>query len=235
MARQTQVAPDAFDDRSPQSGDAAGREGLEQRLERLEHAIASLQDIHGLEQRIAERIERQLEVRRPEAPHEEKVTARKKFSVPLLAGFLPPPRGTENAAPAPEELAKLPQAASLLGVSPQAVHEVFWAWEVLRELRLMLRMFLDVSYRVAWWVRIFAVVMLLAMLTAHLWVPLSAETWILGFPGRILQTLVVVILGFFFYKVLSREAKKYQTYQALKQQALLAAELRQQAEMERKG
>ena len=170
-------------------------ETLEQRLRRLENALASLQDTHTVEQRIVERVsERLTPASGPGvAPtHTEAVAERRMLPLPGL---------------------QLPLPLSPPGLPlPGAVYQAWLLFDFWNELRAMVRMFFDRRYYVAWTTRLTLLILVPLILLSHFWLPLAS----LFIAGPILDKAVDLLLAFFLYRSLSREAARYR-------QALAAA------------
>jgi hypothetical protein len=160
---------------------------LEQRVQRLEDAVASLQDTGPLEERVTQRVTERLQGRVPPA---EQITR----SRPPLAGKPPP--------------ATVPPAAVPPG--PQVVRQPWLLFDVLAELRAMVRMFFDVRYHVGWSARLTVLVLIPLLLLSHWWLPLTG-VWLFG---DLFDKIVDLILALFIYKALSREAHRYREAQA---------------------
>src|SRR5262249_32160740 len=130
-------------------------ETLEQRVHRLEDAVAALQDTHLMEDRIIDRVVHRLN-RGPAKDATGIVDAERRTTAPP-----PSPHG-----PAPE-----PPAAGL----PQPSLSVKPGWlfvEVFSELRAMIGMFFDYRFRPAWGAYV-SIIVIIAVLVSHWWLPLS--------------------------------------------------------------
>src|SRR5262249_23732180 len=82
------------------------------------------------------------------------------------------------------------------------------AWllfDVLAELRTMLRMFFDIRYRVAWSTYLVVLVLLPFIITSHWWIPLTS------FPvvGPLADKVIDLFLALIVFKALSRETRRY--------------------------
>jgi hypothetical protein len=73
------------------------------------------------------------------------------------------------------------------------------------ELRAMVRMFFDTHYHVGWTTKLMVFVLVPTILLSHWLFPLA---WV-PFVGRYVDKLLDLILAFFVYKALSREARRY--------------------------
>jgi hypothetical protein len=89
---------------------------------------------------------------------------------------------------------------------PPALTPSSWLFlDVLNELRTIVRMFFDSRYNIRWSTSLVAIVMLVAIFTSYLWLPFSGFTIL----GTVWDKLVDLVLAFFAYKALSREARRY--------------------------
>ena len=79
-------------------------------------------------------------------------------------------------------------------------------FDTFRELRLIWRMFRDHRYRVGWFTWFMVLTFLPLILLSGWWFP---PAW-LPIVGSYLDKMMNVILAFFVYKALSREARRYQ-------------------------
>jgi len=140
---------------------------LEQRVQRLEDAVADLQETAGKPQ-----------VKLGPVPPES-----------IMAGN--PPENPSSEATTP------PRPPWLLV-------------DILNEARDMVRMFFDIRYRVGWFTRLFAIILLAMIFTSGLWFPL-AYLPLLGPP---FDKILDVLLAFLTYKILSREARRYRAMKA---------------------
>jgi len=166
---------------------------LEQRLRRLEDALAQLQELRRGETRI---------VNLPAAPRPSS-----------------PPQPPPTAAPIPTA-ALLDMGKRLLGAASEAItpapvppslsataraRAVWFLWDTWAEARAILRMFLDPRYHLPWSARVFPLVLLAAILTSKLWVPGSSILIL----GDVLVKLVDLLLAFMLFKWLGHEARRY--------------------------
>jgi hypothetical protein len=173
----TTLSPQEEDSRGP----SVAMQRVEERIRRLEDAVASLQ-----------------EQRRPELP----------VILPLPEQ---PPRSAASDALLDTGRRLLPLAVNLLAppvteTSPTSVSGARRPWllvDAVQELRLMVAMFADRRYRVSWvaWVVPIAILFLM----------IGSTYVIGGIPfiGSILDKLVDLLLAFMVYKVLTREAARY--------------------------
>jgi hypothetical protein len=166
---------------------------LEQRIRRLEDALAQLQEQRGIDTRIAAH---------PPAP----------------PAAVPPP-----APAAPASTAALFDAGKrLLGAAANAVTQapapssapppsanggILWLlWDTWDEARAIVRMFLDPRYRLPWSSRAIPLAVLVLILTSKYWLPGSS----IPFLGDwLLVKLVDLLLAFLLFKWLGHEARRY--------------------------
>jgi len=173
----------------PQSSELAGLT-LEDRVRRLEDAVADLQDTGPVEDRIVERVADRLSRTSPSAIQES-------TSAILDAGrhLLPAAVRTLQGQVNPSE----PQAR------PRGLRRPWLFFDAFVEARSMLRMYFDPRHRLSWEAVAVPVAVLFLMLLSWLWLG-----GLLSPFGPILDKIVDIILIFFAYKALSREARRYQ-------------------------
>jgi hypothetical protein len=75
--------------------------------------------------------------------------------------------------------------------------------DILSEARIMVRMFFDIHFKMAWYTRPAVVILLLMILTSGLWLG-----WV-PLLGFVLIKIWDLVLAFLIYKILSREARRY--------------------------
>lgn len=159
---------------------------LEQRVRRLEDAVATLQDVRQIEERIVERVAERLHVATLPAPPEETGGA-------IVA--------TARVPPTPIEATVRPVTAPYHLVRA-------WTWfDFLVDLRAMYRMFLDPRYHLDWKVRVITLVLLVALLTSAIWVP--GISFMPGWLAAIVDKIVDLALAFVLFKILIAEARRY--------------------------
>ncbi|MCI0463457.1 MAG: hypothetical protein L0Z62_41495 [Gemmataceae bacterium] len=205
MGKRATMFPDADDAQGPPT------ESLEQRVQRLEDAVASLQDTAHLEDRIVERLSERLGIRpAPKPPAREPMPAAERRTPPPEEK---PDQRTEErpeervrvrdeapAAPPPE-----PEPEPPVFVPPALTRHPWLLVDLFRELRAMVRMFFDVRYNVAWSTRIIVLILLPLIFTSGWWFPLAY----FPFLGTFFMKVLDLLLTFFVYKALSREARRY--------------------------
>jgi hypothetical protein len=167
-------------------------ETLEQRVCRLEDAVAALQDTGRLEERVAERVARRLS--RPAPPAAQ--LAPDSAGVLVNAGrqLLPAALSVMRTR---AEAADSPLQASAAGTRSWILFEAY------AEARAMVRMFFDNRYRVGWTAWIIPAAALFVFLCSWL---LVSPIWIIG---SLLDKAIDLVLAFLVYKVLSREVQRY--------------------------
>jgi hypothetical protein len=215
MGKRATMLPDSIDTQGPPA------ESLEQRVQRLEDAVASLQDTRHLEDRVLERVSERLGIRpapRPEpepepepmpaverrtAPPEDRPDERAEERVQVRDGA--EARRPAEPAPAPE-----PDPALSRFVPPALTRHPWLLFDLLRELRAMVRMFFDVRYNVGWSARVVVLILLPLIFTSGWWFPLAY----FPFLGTFFMKALDLLLTFVVYKALSREARRYLDYRA---------------------
>jgi hypothetical protein len=155
-----------------------------ERLERLERVVLSLQDTKTLEERIANRVSNSLAAKVSTLPTM-KPSA-------LISAFIPQ---------------AIAESESPGNGSTFYINRFNW----LREFRLILGMFLDSRYQLSRFAQYCIPLLLLSMMLLYV-----MFNWIIAIPllpiiGVILERLGLVILAIALYKVLSREAERYDT------------------------
>jgi hypothetical protein len=162
-----------------------GLEAIEQRVHRLEDAVAALQDTSQLEDRLTERVTERIRHSAPVAqePAGAIVEAHQPF-VPRALAWV------RSQAPA--------------GGAAAAVRHSWLLVDAVTEARAMFHMFVDPRYRMGWGVRgLTAGLLVLIMLTG--WIPGTG----LPLVGFLLNKVLDLILAFILYKILSRESRRY--------------------------
>jgi hypothetical protein len=170
-----------------------GQMALEQRVRRLEDAVATLQDTHPLEERIVERVSRRLN----------RITSQ---AVQEASGVFSAGR---QLLPAAIDLIrnKADEAERRSAGSSGSMGRAWLLFDAYAELRTMIRMFLDRRYRPTWLARVVPLTLLILILTSWIWLPVPSifVTTIL----TIFDKVVDLALAFLAFKILSREARRY--------------------------
>jgi hypothetical protein len=171
---------------SPRDDQGVPGETLEQRLRRLEDALAGLQDVRHIEDRVVERISRQ------------------KPAPPTAAG---------NSSSVFSEAGRslLPSAMDFLpGATRPSAPRTWLPFDLYGEARAMFYMFVDPRYRLSWEGRIIPPVIVGLIVFSWVWVPgavilYGVSQWL----AILLVKAVDLLLALVMYKVLSREAARY--------------------------
>jgi hypothetical protein len=193
------AAPDAL---------APPADALEQRVQRLEDAVAALQDTRPLEDRVVERLSERLGIKPPArepAPREPPPAHAPAFEHMISAERRTPPSPDGLPAPAAPPLPPPPAPAP-----PLLTRYPWLLFDLLGELRAMVRMFFDVRYHVAWSTRVTVLILLPLFFTSGLWCPLA---WV-PVVGTVIEKVIDLLLAFCMYKALSREARRYRELKA---------------------
>ncbi|HEY7156025.1 MAG TPA: hypothetical protein VH575_18825 [Gemmataceae bacterium] len=168
----------------------AAAPSLEQRVRRLEDALAQLQEQHGIETRIVAHPP----ASPPAAPAMPASTAALFDAGKRLLGAVAHPAA--NAA------------GSTAASSPSAGSGgILWLlWDTWAEARAIVRMFVDPRYHLPWSSRAIPIVLLALILTSKYWMPGSS----IPFLGDwLLVKLVDLLLAFLLFKWLGHEARRY--------------------------
>jgi hypothetical protein len=157
---------------------------LELRVRRLEDAFAAIQDTTQMEDRVVRRLADRLSRNGGDAlpTTTDVIIDGGRPLLPIPVAVLPSPD-----RPAPE-----PPRRSWLLI------------EALAELRSIWRMYVDPRYRLTWEGKLFP--LLIVALMAASWFMIGS----LPVIGSLLDRAVMLVLAFFLYKVLGREARRYQ-------------------------
>jgi hypothetical protein len=176
------------------------RLALEQRVRRLEDAVATLQDTGPLEERIVERVARRL--------NREPAAAAADSNAVFKAG--------RQLLPAALDLIRTKTADAERQAAPAAgnVRRPWLLFDAYAELRTMVRMFFDLRYRPTWTALIVPLVLLVLIITSEFWLPgtnvVPMVVPVLGKPFMVIVDKVIdVALAFLAFKILNREARRY--------------------------
>jgi hypothetical protein len=169
---------------------ADGVAALRERIHRLEDAVAALQDTRPLEDRVVERVVER--VRPPIARDNPEI---KNGSRPPVLGVV---RGNEESAPP----AAIPMG---LRETPSARQKSPWLlFDLLGEVRTIVRMYFDPRYHMSRLARLMPVVVL--VIVALSWFFLDGH---ILYIGTVIDKLIDLFLFVLTYKVLTREADRY--------------------------
>lgn len=161
-------------------------DALRLRVQRLEEMMTTLQDTQELEKRIVEKLGKS-------AAKVEQQPAR---------------RETVLDQPNTSITVRQPTPVTPVIITPPADESPWLLFDALSDFNAMWRMCFDLRYHFAWSTRVICYVLIPVILTTHIW---FAPSQILLFGG-ILDKILALILGFFLYKALSREARRYKIF-----------------------
>jgi hypothetical protein len=164
-------------------------EALEQRVQRLEDSVAALQDTRALEDRVAERVVGRLSRKRKTAGSES--SGLLASTMPAALGFL----GGQGDTPQPGD-----------GAST-SLRRPWLFWDTVLEARAMMRMFFDPRYRPTWLARVVPLVLVIAIATSWIWLP--GTSLLHSGLMTLVDKTVDLVLAFFAFKILHREARRY--------------------------
>jgi len=164
-------------------------EALEQRVHRLEQAVAALSDTQLMEDRVVERVVQRTETH-------------------ANGGFLSGAARLLRRSPAnpnvePAELAAETPPVAEMPPAPPRIKAGWILLEFINEVRTAARMLADYRYRMSWTGRIVPLACLLAGLLS--WLLISGISVVGGWVDRLFDIVLVVI----FYKSMSREVARY--------------------------
>jgi hypothetical protein len=167
---------------------------LEQRIRRLEDALAHLQMMRGMDTRVIER--------------------------PTAAAAEPPPAPAGGPLSPSSAALLLGAGKRLLGAAADAVMQpaspvpppgfssgrrLGPLADLLAQMRAAVRMYVDPRYKQSWPGRLLLPFLFAAIVLSYYWVP-GSSIWLVG---PILVKTADLLLAYVFYKVLSREARRY--------------------------
>jgi hypothetical protein len=171
-------------------------ESLEQRVRRLEEAVAVLQDTRHLEERVVERVTSRLS-QAPRQGSEDSRTTILHTGRQLLPAALALVRAGADQA---EQQAQ-PQGA------PSDAGRPWLLFDLYAEARTMVHMFFDRRYRVTWLARVVPAALFVAILLS--WIFLPGTSFLPTSLMTIVDKLVDLVLAFVAFKILSREVRRY--------------------------
>ncbi len=185
------MARSVYDDH-PTAANGVAVEALEQRVRRLEDAVAAIQDTQIMEDRVVERVVQRVE-HTPYPPLREGpglIVSAARMLLPKTIDAIP-----ENAA-AP--------AADGTAAAPVETRPPWLLADAWREFRWVLRMLTDYRYRMSWTGRVVLVVAIVVGVLS--WFMLS------GLPvvGGVLDRVVLILAAVVTYKAMCREVVRYQ-------------------------
>jgi hypothetical protein len=194
---------------------------LEERIRRLESALTTMQDVHEKELATAKEAQAAVPVANvaPTAPLATVVPPnaepglREKAGQWMQAGkrmLAVAPLATAAAIP----MAKMAVSALNAQTGPSSLRHPWVLIEMYQEMRAILRMYLDRSYRPSVQAWVVPVVALSFMICSYFFVGA------IPIVGPVLDKLVDLGFAYVSYKVLVREAERHQQHLALQQQPL---------------
>jgi hypothetical protein len=183
---------------------------LEERIRRLEEALAQLSDLGDLEHRVAERVAEQLTrvTPTPAAPVAAPATSVDTGAL-LEAGrrLLGAAKAAMPGAPATTAPAA-PQATPAVGSAAGATERarrVWLLWDLVAEARAIVRMYLDPRYRLSWLGRVVPLGLVAAFVLTDSWLPMPN----IPILRWLVEKAVELGIGFVLFKVLGYEARRY--------------------------
>jgi hypothetical protein len=199
------------DEPGPSVGETTGNgldqagENLEQRVHRLEDAVAALQDTHTMEERITERI-----LGRVAGPAGNETTG-------IFDADQHPHQPASPDTHTPEPSPVTPPAATGPNQQPWVI------LGTLREIRTTFRMFFDHRYRASWSAYFALMILAYVLVSQWLWslwgvipfIGLLAGPMHVTFIGTILDKAVDLVLALYAFKVLHRELLRYREVSAV--------------------
>jgi hypothetical protein len=176
---------------------------LEERVRRLEEALALLQEQRAADTRT---LSSPPSARLPEPPPEAK-------PAPPSVPPAPPPSTAvlvdvgKRLLGAAAQVVPPPQLPTPDIAHPANRSGVLWlVWDTWAEARAIVRMFVDPRYHLPWSARVLPLVVLAAILTSKYWIPGSS----IPFLGDwLLVKLIDLLLAFLLFKWLGHEARRY--------------------------
>jgi len=176
-------------------------EALEQRVRRLEDAIAALQDTQIMEDRVVERVRQRVELHHVEQPRPAGLfVSAARMLMPKQVEEVPPELPHADAGAAATDGAA---ANGTAAPPPEAAQPGWLLVELYREIRGMARMFADHRYRMSWTGK---AVPLAAILVAVIsWLLISGIPLVGGLLDRAVDLTLIVLV----YKAMSRELCRY--------------------------
>jgi hypothetical protein len=164
---------------------------LEERVRRLEDALAQLRAVKAAEVRVAERVT--LPPGHPPPP----------AAVPVI----PPPSTAGMLLEAGKRW--LGAAASAARKAPGELKRAALFWEAVAEARTIVRIYLDPRYRLSWLGRLVPPALVLVIVLSGWWVPGGSVPVFGTYFHPLLVKGIDLLLAFVLFKVLGYEARRY--------------------------
>lgn len=168
---------------------------LEERVHRLEEALALLQGQRAAEPQVIP--PQAVPAPLPEPPPQ---------AVFAPSPPVPPPPSPPSTAVLVEVGKRFLGAAAHVAAHPERTGVWWLLWDTWAEVRAIVRMFVDPRYHLPWSARVLPLVVLGAILTSKYWIPGSSIP-IVG--DWLLVKLVDLLLAFLLFKWLGHEARRY--------------------------
>ncbi|MFL5241423.1 MAG: hypothetical protein ACJ8FY_04890 [Gemmataceae bacterium] len=170
---------------------AANAAALEQRICRLEDAVAHLQDTRPLEERVIERVTERVQRQQPTpgAAGGAVIDANRSFLPSVVSS---------NSAYHGESGGKAPNRTS----SPR---RPWLLVDMVADARAIFRMFVDPRYHLSWRGRLLPFALTAVILTSSFWIPGTG----LAIVGPLFDKILNLVLAFVLYKILAYEARRY--------------------------
>jgi hypothetical protein len=164
---------------------------LEERVRRLEDALAQLQDPRG----------------------ENRIVARPLAARPVAPSAMPAANTSPASAAGLFDMGKRLVGITAEAVAPAAVappsslrgRSLWLLWDTWAEARVIVRMFVDPRYQLPWSTRVLPLLLLFAIVTSYYWVPGTT----IPLLGSWINKAVDLSLAFLLFKWLSHEARRY--------------------------
>jgi hypothetical protein len=170
---------------------------LVERIEKLEKALARVQDLQGIDELGSDRAA--THVQSEKAPCLETASPMFANAAALMdAGKqLLPSLVRPDASPAGPSLSHPPRP----GTSPR----MWLVWDAIAEARVIFRMYVDPRWSLSWMARMAPPVLLAAFVLIHYWMPFA----IVPIIGPIVEKAGELVIGFLLFKVLAYESRRY--------------------------
>jgi hypothetical protein len=177
-------------------------EALEQRVRRLEDAIAALQDTQLMEDRVVERVRQRVELHHVEQhrPAGGLIVSAARMLMPKHVDDVPPENPHPDAGTPPTD----GQTANGTATPPPEAAQPGWlVVELYREIRGMVRMLADHRYRMSWTGKAVPLAAILAAVIS--WLLISGIPLVGGLLDRAVDLTLILLV----YKAMSRELGRY--------------------------
>jgi hypothetical protein len=166
---------------------------LDQRVTRLEDALATMHDTSHIEDRLVERVARRIG-REPDAQCE---------SSGLLI------QTSRQLLPAAAKLMQEPARATGEPAADDRRGHRWLLYDLYAEGRTIVRMYLDRRYRMTWPARFVPLALLILIFTSWIWLPFTSIL-----PSSLMTVvdkIIDLLLAFCGFRILSRETRRYRS------------------------